>query len=45
MMESLGGRTSVFFSTHLLADVERVCDTLAILDRGWVPLQSPLAGL
>ncbi|MBM4188041.1 MAG: ABC transporter ATP-binding protein [Gemmatimonadetes bacterium] len=34
MIASLRGRTTVFFSTHILADVERVCDTVAILDRG-----------
>ncbi|MHB8274764.1 MAG: ATP-binding cassette domain-containing protein [Dermatophilaceae bacterium] len=34
MLMSLRGRTTVFFSTHILADVERVCDTVAILDRG-----------
>ena len=36
MIASLHGRTTVFFSTHILADVERVCDTVAILDRGRV---------
>jgi ABC-2 type transport system ATP-binding protein len=34
MIAALGGHTTVFFSTHILADVERVCDTVAILDRG-----------
>jgi len=33
MLTSLRGRTTVFFPTHILADVERVCDTVAILDR------------
>jgi ABC-2 type transport system ATP-binding protein len=36
MIAALRGRTTVFFSTHILADVERVCDTVAILDRGRV---------
>jgi ABC-2 type transport system ATP-binding protein len=36
MIAALAGRTTVFFSTHILADVERVCDTIAILDRGRV---------
>lgn len=39
---SLRGRTTVFFSTHILGDVERVCDTVAILDRGKVVAQAPL---
>jgi ABC-2 type transport system ATP-binding protein len=36
MVGSLRGRTTVFFSTHILADVERVCDAVAILERGRV---------
>lgn len=42
MIASLRGRTTVFFSTHILADVERVCDTVAILDRGRVVTQAPI---
>jgi ABC-2 type transport system ATP-binding protein len=40
MIASLGGRTTVFFSTHILSDVERVCDTVAILNRGRVVRQA-----
>ncbi len=36
MVASLSGRTTVFFSTHILTDVERVCDTVAILNHGKV---------
>jgi ABC-2 type transport system ATP-binding protein len=42
MLTSLRGRTTVFFSTHILADVERVCDTVAILDRGRVVAEAPI---
>jgi ABC-2 type transport system ATP-binding protein len=42
MVAGLAGRTTVFFSTHILADVERVCDTVAILDRGRVVTQAPM---
>lgn len=42
---SLRGRATVFFSTHILADVERVCDTVAILDRGRVIANAPIAEL
>ncbi len=42
MLTSLRGRTSVFFSTHILADVERVCDTVAILHHGRVVTQAPI---
>lgn len=34
MIASLRGRATVFFSTHILGDVERVCDEVAILDDG-----------
>jgi ABC-2 type transport system ATP-binding protein len=42
---SLRGRTTVFFSTHILGDVERVCDSVAILNRGKVVIQSPIEEL
>jgi len=45
MLTSLRGRTTVFFSTHILADVERVCDTVAILDHGRVVAQAPIDDL
>ena len=45
MIESLRGRTTVFFSTHILGDVERVCDSVAILDHGRVLAQAPMSEL
>ena len=42
MLESLRGRTTVFFSTHILGDVERICDTVAILDNGRLVVQAPI---
>jgi ABC-2 type transport system ATP-binding protein len=45
LVASLRGRTTVFFSTHILADVERVCDSVAILDHGRVAAQGSLAEL
>jgi ABC-2 type transport system ATP-binding protein len=42
MLLSLRGRTTVFFSTHILSDVERICDTVAILDEGRVVAQAPI---
>jgi ABC-2 type transport system ATP-binding protein len=42
MIASLAGRTTVFFSTHILADVERVCDRVAILDRGRVVAEAEI---
>ncbi len=45
MIRALKGRTTVFFSTHILSDVERVCDTVAILDKGTVVREAPIADL
>jgi ABC-2 type transport system ATP-binding protein len=45
MVAALSGRTTVFFSTHILADVERVCDTVAVLDRGRVVEQASVSDL
>jgi ABC-2 type transport system ATP-binding protein len=33
-IERLRGQCTVFMSTHILADVERVCDTIGIINRG-----------
>ena len=45
MLASLRGRTTVFFSTHILADVDRICDTVAILDHGRLVVQAPMEEL
>ncbi|MBG6060056.1 ABC-2 type transport system ATP-binding protein [Cryobacterium sp. MP_M5] len=42
MIAALRGRTTVFFSTHILGDVERVCDTVAILDHGRIVARAPI---
>ena len=34
LIEEMRGQCSVFMSTHILADVERVADTVAIINRG-----------
>ena len=34
LIESLAKRCTVVMSSHILADVEKVCDTVAIIDRG-----------
>jgi ABC-2 type transport system ATP-binding protein len=41
LMRSLKGETTVFYSTHILDDVERVSDHVAILDRGRLVTTSP----
>jgi ABC-2 type transport system ATP-binding protein len=45
MIGGLAGRTTVFFSTHILADVERVCDRVAVLARGRVVEQAAMDDL
>jgi ABC-2 type transport system ATP-binding protein len=40
LIASLRGTVTVFFSTHILGDVERVCDTVAIIHKGELLLES-----
>ena len=42
LIGSLGGRSTVLFSTHILSDVERVCDNVAILDQGRLVTHGPM---
>ena len=34
VIQSLSGKVTVFFSTHILADVERICDRIIIINEG-----------
>jgi ABC-2 type transport system ATP-binding protein len=45
ILERLRGHTTVVYSTHILDDVERVSDHVAILDHGRLVVQAPTAGL
>jgi len=45
MLERLRTTTTVFMSTHVLADVERVCDRVAIVSRGRLVTESGIADL
>ncbi len=45
LIAALRGTTTVLFSTHVLADVERVCDRVGILDQGHLVVEGPLAQL
>jgi ABC-2 type transport system ATP-binding protein len=40
LIASLRGKVTVFFSTHILNDVERICDTVAIIHKGELLLES-----
>jgi ABC-2 type transport system ATP-binding protein len=41
LIERLRGQCTVFMSTHILADVERVCDTVGIINRGKLVTEAP----
>jgi ABC-2 type transport system ATP-binding protein len=41
-IRGLGGAATVLFSTHILNDVERVCDRVAIIDHGRIVTASPM---
>ncbi|HEV8192874.1 MAG TPA: ABC transporter ATP-binding protein, partial [Ktedonobacterales bacterium] len=45
VIEGLHGKVTVFMSTHILADVERVCDQVAILNKGRLVVASSVAEL
>jgi len=45
LVAGLRGETTVILSTHVLSDVERVCDRVAILDRGRLVTEAPLETL
>ena len=45
MLAALRGETTVLFSTHVLADVERICDRVGILDHGRLVVEGPLEDL
>lgn len=45
LITALSGRTTVFFSTHILSDVERVCDQVAVLAAGRVIAADTTHGL
>jgi ABC-2 type transport system ATP-binding protein len=44
-IEQLRGQCTVFMSTHILADVERVCDTVGIIHRGKLVTAAPREAL
>jgi ABC-2 type transport system ATP-binding protein len=45
LIAGLRGAMTVVFSTHVLADVERICDRVAILDRGRLVTEAALDDL
>jgi ABC-2 type transport system ATP-binding protein len=45
LIVALRGSATVLFSTHVLADVERICDRVGILDHGHLVVEGSLAEL
>jgi len=45
VMERLRKHTTIFYSTHILSDVQRVSDTVAILNHGALIAQAPIQEL
>jgi ABC-2 type transport system ATP-binding protein len=45
VMERLRKHTTIFYSTHILSDVQRVSDTVAILNKGQLVAQAPIEQL
>ena len=40
LIEGLQGQATILLSTHILSDVERVCDTVGIIDKGRLVIES-----
>ena len=45
LLKQLRGDTTIFYSTHILDDVQRVSDHVAILDKGRLVVSAPTADL
>jgi ABC-2 type transport system ATP-binding protein len=45
LIADLRGEATVLFSSHVLADVERICDRVGILSHGRLVVEGPLADL
>ncbi|NLL48062.1 MAG: ABC transporter ATP-binding protein [Firmicutes bacterium] len=42
ILSAIRGQTTVVFSTHILSDVERICDQIAVLEQGTLVLAGTL---
>ena len=45
LIQRLASETTIFMSTHILSDVERVCDVVAIINQGKLVTESPVEEL
>lgn len=42
ILNSIKNTTTIIFSTHILSDVEKICDTIGVLDKGKLVLEGNL---
>ena len=45
ILSRIKGRTTVIFSTHILSDVERICDRVAVISNGKIVLENEMEAL
>ena len=45
ILMQIKGKTTVIFSTHILSDVEKICDSIAVLNNGKIVLESGMNDL
>jgi ABC-2 type transport system ATP-binding protein len=45
IMRRISSRTTIVFSTHILSDVERICDTVGVLNKGKLALEGRIADI
>ena len=45
ILHAIKGKTTVVFSTHILSDVERICDRIAVLNKGKIVLEGTISDL
>jgi len=45
LLEKLRGRATVVFSTHVLSDVERICDRVGVIESGKLVLEGSLSDI
>lgn len=45
ILQQIKGKTTVLFSTHILSDVEKICDKIGVLNNGKIVLESKMEDL
>lgn len=45
ILYKLKNKTTIIFSTHILSDVERICDNIGVLDKGKIVMKGNIANI